>query len=204
MRLSLALGLSIALSIAAPAYAQSATEATLGLAIAKVCANESGFDSPADCDLIWQATRNGATPPRDGRVLRAQLAWLRAHSRRVLGTRRCLRGNCLWSRHLRRSSRAPEGWPASARWRPEAWAAMLAQADAMVAGTRSVQACEGRPITWGGSMDRAGAIRRGLVPLACTQTRNVGYASPRRLAWRVRVVRSSRRTTSTSTPTRPE
>jgi len=99
----LALSLSIALSIAAPAYAQSATAATLGLAIAKVCANESGFDSPADCDLIWQAIQNGATPPRDGRVLRAQLAWLRAHSRRVLGTRRCLRGNCLWSRNLRRS-----------------------------------------------------------------------------------------------------
>lgn len=158
----------------------------LGLAVAKVCANEAGFSSPADCDLIWQVV---ATHHPDSR---RRLAWLRAHSRRVLGTRRC-RGNCVWSRNLTRSSRKPEGWPEGARWRPAAWAALLVQADALVAGDRVEAPCDGAPTTWGGAMDHAGALRRGLIPLTCAGTRNRGYARPRidrtQLIYRVRVVR---------------
>jgi len=161
------------------APAAQAQRRDVGLALAKVCVNEAGFTSLADCAMIWQVVQTHHQDARRG------LAWLRAHSRRVLGSRRCRR-NCRWSRNLSRSLAAPQGWPQSARWRPEAWQAVLTLADALVAGERAWAPCKGVPVTWGGRMDRAGALARGLVPLTCYGTRNHGWARPQ--ARRVRGV----------------
>ena len=188
-------GVSLALALFLWSAASSAdpprgVQAELGLAIAKVCANEAGFTSPADCDMIWQVVETHHSTGR------RQLAWLRAHSRRVLGTRTC-RGNCVWSRNLTRHPQKPAGWPVTARWRPDAWQTLLAQADALVAGQRDARPCSGEPVTWGGAMDRAGAIRRGLIPLTCEGTRNQGYArhvvDRSSIIYRVRVVGSRHR-----------
>jgi len=146
----------------------------LALAVAKVCANESGFDSPRDCALIWQVV----TAHHDRDALR--LAWLRAHSRRVLGDRACRRGNCEWTPHLTRRAVEPRGWPDGARWRPSAWRGLVTRADELVGGAPYTPPCDGTPITWGGRMDHRGAVARGLVALSCDGTRNTGYAYARR------------------------
>lgn len=159
----------------------------LALALAQVCANEAGFDSMTDCALVHQATL------AHGDTHAERLAWLRLHSRAVLGpddgTARSRAGNAAWTRNLRWSDAAPAGWPShwpswsrfAARWR-----ALRAYALALVAGRvagAEARPCDGPVWTWGSPQDRARALRMGLVPLRCVgvdgePTRNEGWALP--------------------------
>jgi hypothetical protein len=164
-------GVTLAL-LAVPAEATN-VEQRLTLAVAQVCVNEAGFDSPADCALVWQTAENRAE------TTRGRLFWLQQHSRRVLGDRPCRRGNCRWSRHLGWNSRMPTGWPrADVAWRPERWALVRDLAQRLVRGEELRRPCPAPPFTWGGRMDFAGAQERGLVRLHCEGTLNEGFALP--------------------------
>jgi len=80
----------------------------LALALAKVCVNESGFDSLADCAMIFQIVENQRAITDERRV------WLERHSARVLGIRPCdHRNNCFWSRNLGWNDEEPAGWLAA-------------------------------------------------------------------------------------------
>ena len=68
----------------------------LELAVAMVVANEAGFRSLADANLIWQVVSRFRSDA-------SKLAWLRSHSCRVLGQEYCRRPrpcpedrNCQW------------------------------------------------------------------------------------------------------------
>ena len=150
----------------------------LGLAVAKVCANEASLrrSRPADCALIYQvARRHGETPEE-------QLAWLSRHSRCVLGAvaPRVMRGNCRWTRQLTRRGTQPDAWNGEvARWRnfqPQ-WLSMLRFCDRLVMGARPRRGwpCEKDPQTWGGTMDDA----VGYTLVTCRGTVNNGYMYPR-------------------------
>ncbi len=87
---------------------------------------------------------------------------------------------------LRRDGRAPASWPSAAswsRWRPQ-WLALLAAADAVVAGERR-HACESDGVTfWGmrGGIDLERAIRNEWVEVDCSSgdepTANAFYRLP--------------------------
>lgn len=157
----------------------------LALAVAKVCANEAGLERPrpADCALIWQVTQgHGETPA-------AQLAWLRGHSRCVLGdtppTARRLRGggNCVWARNLTASDAEPDGWPSRLAWEgrhAERWERKRAFCLRLVLGYVTRRPCETTPQTWGGRRDRRRVARYGYRPVACRGTLNDGYDYPPR------------------------
>ena len=155
-------------------------ETELALAVAKVCANERslGAARPADCALVWQATR------RHGETAEERLAWLRAHSSCVLSDRemsaREALGNCRWTRHLADSDARPAGWPALVPWERfvESWRGMRGFVRQLVLEGRRPRGgwpCPVDPDTWGGPMDHARAIAHGLVPVRCEGTRNQGY-----------------------------
>lgn len=169
---------------AAPASAQTPVERHLALAIAQVAVNEASLARvrPADVALIAQtAASHGDTP-------HARLAWLRAHSSCVLTDRPMSEaeaaGNCPWSRGLRADDTRPEAWPATLSWSRyrERWRQVRALALALVLGTRTLEPCPEAPWTWGGPMDRAQALERGMRPLGCRDPetgeplRNEGYA----------------------------
>lgn len=150
-------------------------ELALALALAQVSVNEAGFDSPADIALVYQATEaHGSTPA-------ARLAWLRSHSSCVLGdddpsTRP---GNCAWTRNLRWNEREPKDWPtAGPPWSHyrDRWNRVRRFAAALVAGRVTRRPCEGRVVTWGSAEDAPSAIARGLRPLRCDSTHNIGFA----------------------------
>lgn len=161
----------------------------LVLAVAKVAANEASLARirPAELALIWQVTEARAETAEE------RLAWLRRHSSCVLTDRplseRERRSNCIWSRGLNRDGKRPMGWPEHLSWARYAprWAQVLELSRRLVSGEESMRPCPGRPFTWGGPMDRARAIERGLVPLGCRDPRtgeptaNEGFAiAPRR------------------------
>jgi len=169
---------------AAPASAQTPAERALALAIAKVGVNEASLIrvTPADVALVHQtAATHGDTP-------HARLAWLRAHSNCVLSDREMSEteaaGNCPWSRGLRDDDTRPEAWPSTLSWPRfrERWRQVRTLALALVLGTRSIEPCPEPPWTWGGPMDRARALERGMRPLGCRDPetglplRNEGYA----------------------------
>lgn len=156
-------------------------QAALGLAVAKVCANEASLRraTPADCALIFQATRRHGETPEE------QLAWLRGHSSCVLGDEPPgeMRGNCEWTRQLTRSNRQPDAWADAASWARHAprWAAMLLFCDLMAAGHPPPRGwpCRRDPDTWGGDMDMRRAVARGYTQVACRGTANTGWMYPR-------------------------
>lgn len=164
---------TLALMTAARAPAQDdrppTVEQMLILSLAQVCVNEAGFTSLPDCAMIWQAAER--FPDNE-----QSLAWLRRHSRRVLGDRPCRRGNCRWSRNLTDTDARPAGWPSGVRWPVRGWRRVRRWSYRLVHGLEPLRPCRGRVITWGGDMDTAGALRRGLRRLECTGTRNTGWA----------------------------
>lgn len=176
-----ALALYVILSIAAlasnphTAHCDDVRE-QLALDLARVAVNEAGFGSPADVVLIWQVVESRARSDAD------RLAWLRSHSACPTGqtTREVALsrpGNCAWTRELDDSDRRPQSWPAAVVWRPEAWARVRRLALRLVYGLEQRRVCSSSPSTWGGDMDAARALERGLVPVACEGTLNTGYRS---------------------------
>jgi hypothetical protein len=173
-------GLLVAVLVAIPTYAAADVRDELALDLARVAVNEAGFESPADVVLIWQVTEaNGADDA-------TRLEWLRRHSACPAGqtsdevalTRP---GNCRWTRELVDGDARPESWPADVIWRPEAWARVRRLARRLVYREERRRVCSITPITWGGPMDHARALERGLEPVGCSGTRNEGYRirSPR-------------------------
>lgn len=162
----------------------------LALAVARVAANEASLSTirPADVGLIWQVTQG------HGDTAETRLRWLRQHSPCVLGeaplTAEQRQTNCAWSRFLRADDGAPEGWPSSLVWASflPTWRRVRDLALAFVLGTtnRSLP-CEQTPYTWGGFWDHEGSVARGLVPVVCHGSVNVGYVSARRLRGRLGV-----------------
>ena len=153
-------------------------ERALGFAVAQVCANEASLRQarPADCALIYQATRRHGDTPEE------QLRWLQRHSRCVLGPSAPAPdaevGNCHWTRQLTREGTQPAAWTNTASWethRPR-WLRMLAFCDRMAAGQRPRGGwpCRRNPDTWGGSMDPA----VGYEPVICRGTANRGWRYP--------------------------
>jgi hypothetical protein len=141
----------------------------LGLNVAKVAANEGALVNRRETALIWQVARvNGKKRGIDD--------FLRRHSRRVYGLKPCFGGNCMWSPHLTRSGVQPAGLDLRAdiwalRIAP-IWLDVLRYADYLVAGLgthreRADDPCPLPPRTWGGPMDKVGAIARGLYPIGC-------------------------------------
>lgn len=171
---------------ALPSSTQAQVGERLALAVAKVCVNEAGWDSPPDCDLIWQVVRS------HGETDLERLRWLRCHSPRVLDPegrfcgedrKRCAkdRGNCWWSRNLTTTGRKPSGWSETevvpwARYRSR-WLRVVTYCKALVAGGIPPRGwpCARAPDTWGGDMDEEEALDAGMVPLECRGTKNEGY-----------------------------
>lgn len=145
----------------------------LKLALAKVAVNEAGFSSEADVALIYAAAGSMGTSHQ------TRLNFLRRHSRRVLGDRDCAEGrNCQWTRNLTWSDVQPLGWRSDLRWSPQRWARVRRWASGFVEGTNRLRACPEVPQTWGGTMDHARAVSRGLRPLGCrtlSGSLNEGY-----------------------------
>lgn len=165
------------LSFPTVALAQQPTgEQQLALAVAKVCANEASLQraTPADCALIFQATR------RHGDTALERLEWLRRHSNCVLTDRPMTanerKGNCRWSRHLTASAAEPDGWDPDLPWEdPYAgrWRAMRNFCLHLVRGgtPRGGWPCSRDPDTWGGRMDDPGT----MASMECRGTANEGY-----------------------------
>lgn len=178
-RALLAMALAIAFAATANARREPSPEEALALAVAKVCVNEAGFNSAADCALIWQATRSHGT------TARSRLAWLRAHSSCVLTSRpmseREVARNCRWSRNLMASDAMPRGWPETVSWRGHAahWNRLREWARRVVADNGEPALgwpCPEDPDTWGGrEIDHEQALRRGFTPVQCVGTLNEGY-----------------------------
>lgn len=163
--------------VAMPATAQRGVHRELALAVAQVAVNEAtlALIQPADLYLIWQITEgHGDTPG-------ARLAWLRSHSRRVLGIDPCTAGNCLWSAGLTWSDAEPPGWPTALAWRgryERRWRQVREMAARLVRGEEYEPPCVLTPDTWGGPMDHARALAHGMVQVVCAGTANAGYIVP--------------------------
>lgn len=151
----------------------------LGLHVAQVAANEGALVNRRETLLIWQVARvNGLR--RHGSTQNGRIDdFLRRHSGRVYGLKPCFGGNCRWSPHLNRSGVQPLGLNLRADiWTVRVapiWLDVLRYADYLVAGLgtsreRADDPCHLPPRTWGGPMDRAGAIARGLYPIGCVGT----------------------------------
>ena len=154
------------------------------LVLARVCANEAGWDALDDCAAIYDVLRGGAA--RHGMTLRA---FAHAYSGRAL------RGQTSrpWMAALREDGGEPLGWPTMRTVRTGGvvrverhpswsgyraqWLALLDYARALVSGAVTSR-CEEPPHDWGGDMDHERAERIGLIPVACGTTRNTFYLRP--------------------------
>lgn len=153
------------------------------LSLAKVCYSESRRQR--DCQAIRMVSHalTGCVTAQ-GRYTKCSNPHVREetptealhrHSGRVLGVKNTDRRRLLWIREFnlgatRPSSFTEEEW---ARVRPF-WLESIAWArDAIEKDTR---VCNRTPITWGGAMDTAHVISRGLVPVNCGDTANTFYA----------------------------
>lgn len=148
-------------------------ELELAFRVAKVAANEGALWNLRDTALIWQ------TVEHRGRDTAARLKWLAKHSPKVHGMRACLRGNCLWSQHLKRNATLPAGLAAGLEyweWKlAPKWSDVLLYAEQLVAGDVVDRPCLSPPDTWGGPGDVENAIAHGLIPLGCEGTLNEGW-----------------------------
>lgn len=142
----------------------------LALDLARVCVNEAGWDSPADCALIWQVVEGHRAITDERRV------WLTRHSARVLGGRDCAPGrNCRWTRNLAWSDAEPAEWPGSTPWDADRWARVRLVAWRLVTGADPTRPCEETPDTWDGRRWRERAAARGYRRVVCVDARNDGH-----------------------------
>jgi hypothetical protein len=153
----------------------ASADVDLGLHVARVAANEGALVNRRETALIWQVARvNGLKRGFNGID-----DFLRRHSGRVYGLKPCFGGNCMWSPQLTRSDVQPLGLNLRADiWALRVapiWLDVLRYADYLVAGLgtpreRADDPCHLPPRTWGGPMDKAGAIARGIYPIGCVGT----------------------------------
>lgn len=139
----------------------------LAFRVAQVAANEGAFFYRSTVALVWQVVRENG-----GDTLDDMSDFLARHSPRVHGLKRCFGGNCVWSKNLVRGDAQPLGLVMRAdQWQLRVapmWIDTQIYADYLVGGMRSDEdPCPIRPRTWGGPMDRVGAIARGLYPIGC-------------------------------------
>lgn len=160
---------------ATPAEADHDAEKAFALDVARVCANEA-FGVPADCALIYQVVEG------QGRSVESRHGWLRRHSScatRQLPTEAAdaRLGNCGWARNLMWDDAEPAGWPESWSWdrHQHKWARTRRLVWAFVTGQQRRRPCVTTPATWGGRVDIAQALDRGLVPVDCEGTVNTGF-----------------------------
>lgn len=157
----------------------------LALNIARVTVNESGWNSEADGEMIWQIVR-GHTSKTTG-----QLRWLMRHSAcatpgdcnrdGVIDERDDVaasrRPNARWTRYLLWNDSEPQGWPSSQQWTSyvQRWREVRRRSWEMVRNRNLRRPCTVTPTTWGSDEDREWAIRRGYIPVVCVGTLNTGY-----------------------------
>lgn len=147
-----------------PVHAQHEDASVL---LARVCVNESGFDSFADCDAIAAISIRNA----GGRDL---ASYLRGRFLRALAPVHARR-NRQWIADLSRDGHEPRHWPSNVSWpsiRPR-WLALVAHVDGVVSG-RIVVSCDAD--TWGSPVvdaERiARALSRGSHVVHCGRTKN--------------------------------
>jgi hypothetical protein len=160
----------------------TAVERRLARHLAAVAANEGALWSPRDLELIWQTVENRAD------TAAGRDRWLRQHSGRVLGTRKCRSGNCRWSSQLGRGKTIPAAVAAgkAGYWRVVVlprYRELLRRARQLVAGRPYEKPCHIEPYTWGGVGkpggvdDRPHAADNGLYPIGCEGTLNDGFTT---------------------------
>lgn len=150
----------------------------LAVAVARTCAHEAGFASPADCSLIVQATRRHGDTPGE------RLAWLARHSDGALT-------GAHWSASLPLGvdEQAPAGWPTDVDWTRYAprWQRLREYVRGLVVEGHTPRGgwpCERDPDTWAGRrVDAAHVAEHAaqLEPMSCRDPRtgaptlNEGY-----------------------------
>lgn len=145
--------------------------AVLALALARVCWNEAGWDSPQDCLAIAEVVRSTSS---SGEITLGALQRLAPH----VATGRPRGAHQRLSTELRADGARPASWPGHLPWERvwrARWLRVLALSRALVEG-RVRGRCERAPIAWGGAMDRHLAARRRLTRVDCGQTRNEFWA----------------------------
>lgn len=159
--------------LASGVESQRDARADLALALAVVAAHEGALDNLRDTDLVWQVVESRASSTA------GRLRFLRQHSPRALGLEPCNGRNCVWSVDLLRDPDATPQNTDQGYWRsvraPQ-WRLIRERAMALVYGAADdARPCLRAPYTWGGAMDHAGALKRGLRPLGCSGTLNDGF-----------------------------
>lgn len=152
---------------------------TVALYLARFCVNEAGFNSPRDCGAIHQVLRNTA---RDDEGL---LAAMSRHTKGRLfvvgGPGRNGQTVRAWTRGLHIGDEPPYRWPAHLDWTNDyrhRFAEVYALSIRIVSGRMGRGPCRSFPIAWGGPMDDAIALRRGLVRVSCGDTINHYWERP--------------------------
>jgi hypothetical protein len=161
------LGIVLPLALFSATARVAESQIDLALQIARVSANEGALVYRSTTALVWQVVRENG-----GNTRAKRSAFLSRHSPRVHRQKPCLRGNCFWSPFLSRSAEKPFGlelkdiyWEQKVR---PLWLRTLADADSFVAQHRADKdPCAIPPRTWGGPMDREGAMKKGLYPIGC-------------------------------------
>lgn len=163
------LPLLLLMAVALPARADFA------LWLARVSANEGALRDRREMDLVWQVVEDNGGRDRP--------AFLRRHSPRVHGDRKCsAKRNCQWSPLLNREGSKPDTldvpddyWELVLR---PTWLDLVAYGDYLVAGGAYNRPCARSPRTWGGPMDveRAARRRPPLYPMGCNTAFNDGFA----------------------------
>ncbi len=157
--------------------------AALATLLAHTAAHEGALlnaDPLRELALLWQVVE-GSAPTTEKR-----LAFLRAHSPQLAGTRTC-RINC-WALELKGKT-LPASVAASdaAYWRKVVLPTYLRierRARELVAGAAYDKPCRVQPVTWGAvgrlspeADDREKAAQHGLAPIGCEGTLNDGFAA---------------------------
>lgn len=154
----------------------------LAFAVAKVAANEGALINLNEVKLVWQVVEGHADDTA------GQYRFLRSHSGRVLGSKNCLHGNCIWTRNLKlnpfyqphESDVDPGYWRVitAPRWRETM---RLARSLVMGKVPDGWEPCPITPVTWGSrdpdlpDLEHARSI--GLAPIGCKGTLNDGFAA---------------------------
>ena len=166
-----------AMPIGSKAERASAIDRAFALAVARTAANEASLRAVRDdVELVYEASR------AHGRDSVSRLRWLRRHSRcstqgdcnrdgvideldDVAATRRP--GNSRWARYLTWGVAPPMGFPDGARWRPERWRRIQAEALRLVVRDEATGVCEGvRILSWGSRSDFL-RYHSNLIPIPC-------------------------------------
>lgn len=145
----------------------------LALELAVVAAHEGALDNLRDTALVWQVVEARA------RTTHGRLGFLRAHSPRALGYKRCTTSNCVWSVELLHDPNVPPE-SLSAKWwnttRASQWERIRRYAAELVYGVELWRPCLAAPYSWGYAGDLESAwLERRLVPLGCEGTMNEGF-----------------------------